>query len=96
VADAFLEQIRAGHAGQAWESTSAEFKSAEGRETFVGRVKQHPWIMKPMNFEAILPVSLQNSVRSEYVYRATTGPGKVRLLVANERGAWRIDRMVVE
>jgi len=96
VADTFLEQIRTGQAAQAWESTTAEFKSAEGREVFVQGLKKHPWLTKPLTFISTETVTIGNSPRSEYVYRAASGPGGVRLLAANERGTWRIDRMKFE
>jgi hypothetical protein len=96
VAEAFLEQIRAGHAQQAWESTTAEFKSAEGRESFVRSVKKHPALAKPLSFVSVQTATVQGNPRAEYIYRAADGGGTVRLLAGNDRGSWRIDRMIVE
>jgi hypothetical protein len=94
VADQFLEQIRAGQAKQAWESTTAEFKSAEGAEVFLRSVKQHAWLKKPLEFETAATVTVQNSPRTEYVYKANGGRNTVKLLVTNERGAAKVDRWV--
>ncbi len=95
VAEQFLQQIRAGKADQAWASTTAEFKSAQGRETFSKFVKDHPLLSKPTAFVAVQTVTIQDSPRAEYTYRATEGAGTVRLLAGNEQGAWRIDRIAV-
>jgi len=96
VADRFLEQIRAGQARQAWESTTAEFKSAEGAEVFLRSVKKRPWLVKPLQFDSMQTTNLQNVPRSEYVYKGSGGKNSVRLLVTNERGQSRIDRWTLE
>ena len=95
VAQKFLDLIRQGQAQQAWESTTAEFKSAQGRETFVQYVKKHPSLAAPLSFVSVQTVTLQNSPRAEYLYRATDGKN-VRLLAGNDRGAWRVDRVVAD
>ena len=95
-ADKFLELIRAGQAAQAWDSTTAEFKSFEGRESFVRNVKKHPELVKPATFVSVQEVTVQDSPRAEYLYRAADGRGTVRLLAGNEHNVWRIDRMKIE
>lgn len=95
VADQFLTLLRTGKASQAWQSTTAEFKSAEGRETFLKRVKQHPELTKPLAFVSVQTVTVQDSPRAEYLYRAEGAPN-VRLLAGNELGTWRIDRLLTE
>lgn len=96
VADKFLELIRSGQAQQAWDSTTAEFKSAEGRESFLQYVKDHPSLAKPLSFVSVQTVTVQNSPRAEYVYRAADGSSTVRLLAGAERGTWRIDRITTD
>jgi hypothetical protein len=96
VAEQFLELIRKNQPQQAWESTTAEFKSALGRESFLGSVKKHPMLAKPLSFVSVHTVTVQNSPRAEYVYRSADGKGTVRLLAGNERGTWRVDRLTVE
>jgi hypothetical protein len=96
VADRFLEQIRAGEAKQAWESTTAEFKSAEGAEVFQRSVKKRAWLKQPLEFESAQPANVQSLERTEYVYRAPGGKNSVRLLVTNERGTAKVDRWTPE
>lgn len=96
VVEKFLELVRSGQTKQAWDSTTAEFKSAQGRETFVHYVETHPLLAKPLSFVSIQTVTIQNSPRAEYVYRATEGSGTVRLLAGNDRGAWRVDRVAID
>lgn len=96
VADNFLELIRAGQAAKAWESTTAEFKSAEGRESFVRYVKEHPVLGKPLTFASVQTVTLQDTPRAEFVYRTSDATGTVRLLTGDERGSLRIDRITID
>jgi hypothetical protein len=96
VAEAFLAAIRAGSGGQAWESTTAEFKSAQGRESFLEYVKKHPFLAKPLAFVSLQTVSIQGSSRVEYLYRPADGKNTVRVLVADERGVLRVDRVAID
>jgi hypothetical protein len=96
VADSFLQLIRTGKAAQAWESTTAEFKSAEGRESFLRYVKKHPFLAKPMTFVSMQTVMIEDKPRGEYVYRPSDGTATVRLLAGREHDAWRVDRILVE
>lgn len=96
VADEFLLLIRTGKAPQAWESTTAEFKSAEGRESFLKYVKEHPSLAKPMSFVSVQTVMLQESPRAEYVYRSGDGKATARVLIGDDLGTWRVDRFTVQ
>ena len=96
ITEKFLEQIRAGQVAEAWESTTAEFKSFEGRESFVRSVKKTPALTKTLSFVSVQTATVQGSPRAEYIFRAAEGGGRVRLLAGNDHGAWRVDRMVVE
>ncbi|HEX3727600.1 MAG TPA: hypothetical protein VHV08_15205 [Pirellulales bacterium] len=93
--DRFLELVRQGHADQAWQSTTAEFKSAQGREVFVGYVKSHSWLKEPLSFVSVQTVTLQDRPRAECVYRSPKSPGTVRLLIDNDHGVWRVDRIAL-
>lgn len=95
VAEEFLTQIRQGEASRAWESTTAEFKSALGREKFLKQVKQHPFLTKPMEFVDIQPVAVQQAGRTEAVFKAIQGRASVRVLAGNEGGKFRVDRMTL-
>jgi hypothetical protein len=96
VAEKFLDFVRRGQAAAAWESTTAEFKSAQGRESFIEYVKKYPVLAKPLSFVAVQTVAIGDSPRAEYVYRSADGTNSVRLLAGNEHGIWRIDRFKVE
>ena len=95
-ADRFLEQIRAGQPDQAWQSTTAEFKSAEGRESFSRYVKKHPFLTKPVNFVSVQMVTAQSQPRAEYLYRAGKEGSTIRLLAGLDNDTWRIDRITIE
>ena len=95
-ADQFLEQIRTGHADDAWQSTTAEFKSAEGRESFTRYVKQHPILTKPVSFVSVQMVTVQEQPRAEYLYRGGEAGGMIHLLAGLENNTWRVDRLTIE
>ncbi|HEX6987797.1 MAG TPA: hypothetical protein VF170_20620 [Planctomycetaceae bacterium] len=101
VADAFLASIRDGDPDDAWQSTTAEFKSAEGRESFRRYVAKNPALKGPLEFVAVETVAVGDQPRDEFVYRPAGGAaaplGKmVRVLVGNEFGEWKVDRVTVE
>jgi hypothetical protein len=96
VAEEFLQQVREGHADQAWQSTTAEFKSALGREKFLKYVKERPYLKQPLSFVSTQTVRVQDQPRSELVYRTADSKATVRLLVGPESSQWRIDRMAVD
>lgn len=96
VADQFLALVREGQAGQAWASTTAEFKSAEGRESFLRYVKDHPALTKPLNFVSVHTATVQDLPRAEYVYRSEDAKTTVRLLTGDEQGAHRVDRLSLD
>jgi hypothetical protein len=95
-ADQFLAQIRGGQPDQAWQSTTAEFKSAEGRESFSRYVKKHPFLTKPVSFVSVQLVTVQNQPRAEYLYRPGKEAGTIRLLAGLDNDTWRVDRITIE
>src|SRR5690348_9762211 len=50
VADKFLAELRAQRAGSAWDLTSAEFKSDEGRESFIRWAGARPVLNEALEF----------------------------------------------
>lgn len=91
IAESFLQNVRDGRAGNAWDATTAEFKSALGRESFVKEAKGMPWLTKPVEFVSTNTVTVQDQQRSEYLFRSPEGK-EVRLVLGNEAGAWKVDR----
>jgi len=93
VAEAFLSRLREGSPKEVWESTTAEFKSAEGGEKFVARVKANRWLLEPMEFSSSQQVKVNDVERLEFVFTAAKSGKPVRLLLGREQGQWRVDRL---
>lgn len=100
VADAFLAQLRAGHLEAAWQSTSAEFKSDEGRESFIRDVKAKPVLRAPLNFLSYDVADLNGLKRGQCLYESPptkkSPAAKVRVVVGQDAGEWRVEGIFVE
>lgn len=93
IAEQFLTQIREGKAGEAWDSTTAEFKSANGKERFLRELKQNPSAKQPSEFASMQDVEVLGRPQKEFVYRTDKGKA-FRLLLAHENGVWKVDRWI--
>lgn len=91
VAEAFLKELREGRPEVAWEATTAEFKSARGKERFVREVKPDKSLREPHEFVAVQTVKVQDQDRSEFTFRSAAGQ-TIRLVVGRDGGAWKVDR----
>ena len=91
--DAFLKNVREGKAGEAWDSSSVEFKSIEGRESFVRKAKSAAILGEPLQFGSTQDVKIQDSPRTEFLYTSTKSGKTVRVLVGYEAGEWKVDRL---
>jgi hypothetical protein len=91
VAEAFLGELQAGQPAQAWDATTAEFKSAQGKESFVASVKKDEFLKQPLDFVSSQTVAVGEHPRTELVYRSKTGP-TVRIVIGREGNAWKVDR----
>jgi|GEM_PF-1443947 len=91
VADTFLTQLRDGRPEQAWTATTAEFKSAQGKESFVRQVKPVKYLKEPLIFVSVQTVQVGDSPRTEYLYQAATGEN-VRLVLGRDGQSWKVDR----
>lgn len=100
VTDTFLEQLRAGQFDAAWESTSAEFKSDEGRESFARYIKSKPQLRQPLAFKGYEVADQNGLKRGQCLYEpapgSKSGPARIRLLVAQDAGQWRVEGVFVE
>lgn len=94
VVEEFLKQIREGHPDQAWEGTTAEFKSAQGKESFVRKLQPLTFLTEPLNFVSTATIKIGDQSRSEYLYQASKGES-LRIVVSRESGEWRVDRWEV-
>lgn len=100
VADSFLAEIRAGKVEAAWQSTTAEFKSDEGQESLAQFVRKHAFIQHPMTFVEYQVSELNGLPRGQCLYQPPTtakaGAVTVKIAVAQEEGAWKVDGVFVE
>jgi hypothetical protein len=94
VAEKFLTTVRSGKAGEAWDATTAEFKSIEGRESFVRKAKSTPILKDPLQFNSSQQVMIQDETRTEYLFQSPKSK-MVRVLIGNERGDWKVDRLTL-
>lgn len=93
VAEAFLTELREARPEKAWDSTTAEFKSAQGREAFQREVKPLTFLQQPLDFVSTQVVTIQEQPRTEYLFRAKTGE-TVRVVIGKEAGQWKVDRWI--
>ncbi len=94
VAEVFLAAVRDGAAGQAWDSASSEFKSIEGRESFIRKAKSTPMLKEPLQFNSSQQVTIQEQPRTEYLFQAPSAK-MVRILIGYEGGDWKVDRLTL-
>jgi hypothetical protein len=86
----FLQRLQDGEFEEAWESTTVEFKSAQGKESFVKRVRPLKFLKQPLDFVSAQPVSLGQESRTEYLFGAHGGQ-TVRIVLGREDGFWKVD-----
>jgi len=93
VAEEFLASVR-GNPGKAWDAATAEFKSIEGRESFIRKVRATPILKEPLQFNSSQQVMLQNEPRTEYLFQSPQAK-LVRVLIGYEHGSWKVDRLAM-
>jgi hypothetical protein len=91
IAAKFLEQIRSGKGADAWQSTTAEFKSASGKESFLREVKADKSVKSETSFVSQQSVKVQDQDRPELLFRTSDGK-EIRIVLGQEAGAWKVDR----
>lgn len=94
VVETFLTQIREGHPEQAWDATTAEFKSAQGKESFARKVRPLKFLKESLSFVSVQTVNIGDQPRTEYLYQAPKGES-LRIVLGRENGDWRVDRWTV-
>lgn len=93
VAEDFLANVRA-NAGKAWDASTAEFKSIEGRESFIRKVRATPILKEKLQFNSSQQVMLQDEPRTEYLFQSPQAK-LVRVLIGYEQGSWKVDRLAM-
>jgi hypothetical protein len=95
VVEAFLSGVRDGKAGEAWDATTVEFKSIEGRESFIRKAKSTVLLKESLLFNSTQSVKVQDSPRTEFLFQSPASGKTVRVLVGYEGGAWKVDRLTL-
>lgn len=108
VAAAFLDEIRAGRVGPAWDGTSVEFKSMMGLESLRDCVRRYPAMAGPAEFVEGHPIGDKGVELAEYTFKATAPPktrggrprggsgpatSTIRITTARVDGAWKVERL---
>ena len=70
VAQEFLKGVRSTTPGKAWDASTAEFKSIEGRESFIRKVRSNPVLKEPLQFVSSQQVMIADQSRAEYVFQS--------------------------
>lgn len=91
----FLNRVREGKPGEAWDLSTVEFKSIAGRESFIRLAQQSAILKEPLQFGSIQKITVQEQPRSEFLYQSTKSGGNVRVLLGYEQGAWKVDRLTL-
>lgn len=95
IAESFLADVRAGRADAAWAGTSAEFKSLMGRDAFRAFVKSMKALKAPAEFERGERVERDGLHLAECHFRPQGG-GAIRVILAPEAGAWKVERLIAD
>ena len=94
VAEAFVELIRSGKASEAWDSTTAEFKSAEGKESFLRSLKGKTFLSDPLTFDSVQTADMNGKKRNEFRFKSKGGH-EVVVVVGPENGEWKVDWLTI-
>ncbi len=95
VAETFLQQVQSGQAAAAWESTTAEFKSAEGREAFLRVVQSEKKVFQTAEFESCQSIEQHGMKFTEYSFKSSTGR-KLIVTPGFEQDGWRVTAVRIE
>ena len=94
VAEEFLQHARSTNPGKAWDGSTAEFKSIEGRESFLRKVRANPVLKEPLQFVSSQQVLIADQPRAEYEFQSPQAK-TVRVLIGYENGEWKVDRLTL-
>lgn len=98
IAEAFLADVRTGKPDRvdaAWESTSAEFKSGQGKEQFRKFVRANKVLAAPAEFQGC-EMTEANGVRVARCRFRTASGAPLAVLLGPDRSAWKVERLVLE
>ncbi len=95
LADAFLKLISAGKTEEAWNSTSAEFKSFMGQAQFQSTVAANPFLKKEVPFEKAEKNEVIKGL-TYCTYKETNGKKTLVIIVGPDPDALRVQGMKIE
>ncbi len=93
IAEAFLARLREGKADEAWQSTTAEFKSAEGKESFVRSMRGQKHLAESLTFVTSETIDANGLKKGQFEYKSASGR-PVKVIVGSENGEWKVDHWV--
>lgn len=97
IAEGFLAAIRAGKTDEAWQGTTAEFKSLMGRESFLNYVKKQPSLKSEATFQAAKPMENGKMKLVECIFGAEKPkPAVIKVILAAGMEKWQVERLSVE
>ena len=92
-AEAFLELIRQDNPSEAWDSTPAEFKSAEGRESFLRSLNTVKHVKEPVRFVSMQSVEANGLEKTEFLFQTESGKS-IRIITGMEDGRGKVEHWV--
>lgn len=96
VAFVFLDLIRQGKSAEAWQGSSAEFKSFMGREALSALAKKTPALYEKPEFVSMEKAKVNGLDRTIFTFRTPKARKKIQVTLASEQGTFRIEHLVVE
>lgn len=95
-ASLFLEDIRNDRLDAAWNGTTAEFKSFMGKDRLRQFVDTHSALQDPAEFLQFQMVSINGIALAECTFRPSKSLSTIRVLLADEDGEWKVERLLVD
>ncbi|MSR80203.1 MAG: hypothetical protein EXS11_05695 [Gemmataceae bacterium] len=96
VAMVFLDLLRQGKSAEAWQGSSAEFKSFMGRETLLTLAHKTPALREKPEFVSMEKAKVNGLDRTIFTFRTPKAMKKIQVTLAPEQGTFRIEHFVVE
>ena len=95
ISDSFLKLVAAGKTEEAWNSTSAEFKSYMGKAQFQSTVAANPFLKKEVTFEKA-EKDEKTKVLTYCSYKESKSKKTVIVIVGPDPDALRVQGMKIE
>ena len=95
ISDSFLKLIASGKTEEAWDSTSAEFKSYMGKAQFQSTVAANPFLKKEVTFEKA-EKDEKTKVLTYCSYKELKSKKTVIVIVGPDPDALRVQGMKIE